>query len=195
MTVGSIIYFEKPGPQNTDEVAQAVRERAVELGIEHVVAASNTGATALTLWQRLKDTGVKLIAVPEHYGFRGDDKQDLTDEGRRALEEKGIEVLICAHALSGVGRSISEKFGGISHVEIIAHTLRRFGGHGIKVGVEVAIMAADAGLVPTDREIIAVGGSGRGADAAIVLKPAHMNNFFDLDIREIIAKPRQRGSN
>jgi hypothetical protein len=70
--------------------------------------------------------------------------------------------------------------------------LRRFGGDGIKVAVEVAVMAADAGLVPTDREIIAVGGSGGGADAAIVLKAAHMNNFFDLEIREIIAKPRQR---
>ena len=61
-----------------------------------------------------------------------------------------------------------------------------------KVAVEVAVMAADAGLIPTDREIIAVGGSGGGANAAIVLKAAHMNNFFDLEIREIIAKPRQR---
>jgi len=194
MAVGRIIYFDKPGPQNTEAVARAVRERALELGIEHVVAASNTGTTALALWQELRDTPVALIAVPEHYGFRGEDKQDLSDEQRGALEEKGIKVLICAHALSGVGRSISTKFGGISHVEIIAHTLRRFGGDGIKVGVEVSIMAADAGLVPTDREIIAVGGSGRGADSAIVLKAAHMNNFFDLDIREVIAKPRQRGS-
>jgi hypothetical protein len=194
MAVGKIIYFEKAGPQNTEAVAEAVRERAVELGIGHVVAASNTGATALTLWEELKDTPVSLIAVPEHYGFRGEDKQDLSDEQRRALEEKGIKVLICAHALSGVGRSVSEKFGGISHVEIIAHTLRRFGGDGIKVGVEVSIMAADAGLVPTDREIVAVGGSGKGADSAIVLKAAHMNNFFSLDVREIIAKPRQRGT-
>jgi hypothetical protein len=58
--------------------------------------------------------------------------------------------------------------------------------------VEISIMAADAGLIPTNKEIIAVGGSGGGADSAIVLKAAHMNNFFDLEIREIIAKPRQR---
>jgi hypothetical protein len=67
-------------------------------------------------------------------------------------------------------------------------------GEGIKVAVEIAVMAADAGLVPTDQEIIAVGGTGGGADSAIVLKAAHMNNFFDLEIREIIAKPRQRGA-
>ena len=101
-------------------------------------------------------------------------------------------MLVCSHALSGVGRSITGKFGGVSHVEVIAHTLRLFGTDGIKVAVEVAVMAADAGLVPTDREIIACGGTAGGADTAIVLKAAHMNNFFDLEIREIIAKPRQR---
>ena len=52
-------------------------------------------------------------------------------------------------------------------------------------------MAADAALIPTDTEVIAVGGSGKGADAACVIKPAHMNNFFDLEIREIIAMPRK----
>ena len=52
-------------------------------------------------------------------------------------------------------------------------------------------MAADAALIPTDTEIIAVGGSGKGADAAAVIKPAHMNNFFDMEIREIIAMPRK----
>ena len=60
------------------------------------------------------------------------------------------------------------------------------------MAVEVAVMAADAGLAPTDREIIAVGGTGRGADTALVLRAAHMNSFFDLEIREIICKPRQR---
>ena len=192
MSVERTTYFDRPGRENTAAVVEAVQERRDELGIEHVVAASNTGATALALWEVLEDTGTTLVSVAEHTGFRGGDEQDLSDDQRRAQEEKGIKVLICSHALSGVGRSITNKFGGISHVEIIAHTLRRFGGEGIKVAVEVAVMAADAGLVPTDREIIAVGGTGRGADAAIVLKAAHMNNFFDLEIREILAKSRQR---
>jgi len=192
MAVGRIVYFDRPGRENTEAVADAVRERRAELGIEHVVVASNTGATALALWDALKDAGATLVSVGEHAGFRGGDQQELTTDQRRALEAKGIKVLICSHALSGVGRSVTNKFGGISHVEIVAQTLKRFGGEGIKVAVEVAVMAADAGLVPTDREIIAVGGSGGGADTAIVLKAAHMNNFFDLEIREIIAKPRQR---
>ena len=101
-------------------------------------------------------------------------------------------MLICSHVLSGVERSITKKFGGVSRVEIIAATLRQFGCEGIKVAVEISVMAADAGLIPTDREVIAIGGTRAGADAAIVLKAAHMNNYFDLEIREIIAKARQR---
>ena len=190
MTVKEIIYFDRPGPQNTDAVAEAVKKRSAELGIRFVVLASNTGETALKFWNALKDTDVKLVSVTEHSGFSGGDKLFITPEMRKDLEEKGVDVLIASHILSGVGRSISNKFGGISHVEIIAHTLRRIG-QGIKVGVEISIMAADAGLIPTDTEIIAVGGSGKGADAAAVIKPAHMNNFFDLEIREIIAMPRK----
>ena len=73
-------------------------------------------------------------------------------------------------------------------VLLIADTLRLLG-QGTKVAVEVAIMAADAGAL-SGADIISIGGSGSGADAALVLKPAHQNNFFDCRIREIICKPR-----
>jgi hypothetical protein len=88
-----------------------------------------------------------------------------------------------------VERSVAQKHGGVYPVLLIADTLRLFG-QGTKVAVEVAIMAADAGALSGD-DIIAIGGSGSGADAALVLKPAHQNNFFDLRIREIICKPRK----
>ncbi len=192
MIAKDILYFGRGGAQNTDRVVQAVQKRARELGIEHVVIASDTGETALKFRESFQGTGVKLISVAEHAGFDGGDEISMDEDKRMELETKGIKVLACSHALSGVGRSITKRFGGISHVEIIAHTLKLFGGEGIKVAVEVSVMAADAGLIPTNREIIAVGGSSGGADSAIVLKAAHMNNFFDLEIREVIAKPRQR---
>jgi uncharacterized protein len=158
-----------------------------------VVVASTTGDTALRMARALAGRKLTVIGVTYHAGFSGkDDAITITDDRRAELEKAGVKVLTCSHALSGVGRSVTNKFGGISHTEIIAHTLRLFGSEGVKVAVEVAVMAADAGLVPTDREIIAVGGSGRGADAALVLKAAHMNNFFNLEIREFIAKTRQR---
>ncbi|MCD6377506.1 MAG: hypothetical protein J7L99_01500 [Planctomycetes bacterium] len=189
--MAEIVYFDTPGPQNTSAIVEIVKKRCAELGIEHVVVASDSGATAMKMREALPES-VKIVAIPEHAGYKGGDASSITPEARKQLEEKGIKVLICSHALSGVARSITNKFGGISHIEIIAYTLRLFGCEGIKVAVEVAVMAADAGEVPTDREIIAVGGTGKGADTAIVLKSAHMTNFFDLEIREILAKPRQR---
>jgi len=193
MELRETVYFERPGRKNTGAVARAVRARCQELGVKHVVLASSSGKTALVFHEVLEGLDVTLIAVASHAGFRGGDKPSMEPEQREELEAKGIAVLVCSHILSGVERSISSKFGGRSQVEIIAQTLKMFGTEGIKVTVEVAVMAADAGLVPTDRETIAVGGSGGGADTAVVMRPAHMNNFFDLEIREIIAKPRQRG--
>ena len=193
MTTKQILYFDRPGPRNTQEVIHAVKKRVEELQIEYVVVASGSGETGMKLWEALQNAGCTLISVTIHAGFHGKDDIILKEEKKKEMESKGIKTLIASHALSGVERSISKKFGGVSHVEIIAYTLRQFGGEGIKVAVEVSIMAADAGLVPTDKEIIAVGGTGGGADTAIVLRAAHMNNFFDLEIREIIAKSRQRG--
>jgi hypothetical protein len=192
MEVRETVYFDRPGRKNTKAVAEAVRKRCEELGVKEVVFASSSGKTALVFHEVLKGLDVSLVAVASHAGFRGGDAPSMEPEQRKELEAKGVKVLICAHALSGVERSISGKFGGRSHVEIIAETLKRFGTEGVKVAVEVAVMAADAGLVPTDREIIAVGGTGGGADTALVMKAAHMNNFFDLEVREVIAKPRQR---
>ena len=59
----------------------------------------------------------------------------------------------------------------------------------MKVAVEVTLMAADAGVIPVDQAIVAIAGTGRGADTAIVIQPANTTNFLDLDIHEIIAKP------
>ena len=71
----------------------------------------------------------------------------------------------------------------------MANTLRVFG-QGLKVAIEITMMAADAGLVSPEEEVIAIAGTGRGADTAIVVKPANAHNAFALRIKEIICKPR-----
>jgi hypothetical protein len=91
-----------------------------------------------------------------------------------------------------VGRAVRKKLGTYELEEIIAYTLRVFG-EGTKVAVEIALMAADAGLVSTQEPCISVGGTSRGADTAILLRPAHAQNFFDLRVMEILAKPRLEG--
>lgn len=185
----SIYYFENPGEENTDKLIELVKIRREELGIKHVVVASASGRSGVKLEKSIRDPDVNIVNITHHAGFKGEDIIEIESENRAELEKMGVKIYIGTHSLSGVGRGISNKFGGITPVEVIAATLRLFS-QGVKVGVEISVMACDAGLIPTDTEIIAVGGSSTGLDAAIVLKPAHMGNFFDLKINEIIAMPR-----
>jgi hypothetical protein len=100
-----------------------------------------------------------------------------------------------SHILSGLERSISNKFSGVSHTEFLAEALRSLFGVGMKVAIECTIMAADSGAIPIEKAI-AVGGTsskaGAGADCAIVVWPSHFNNFFDFRVLEILAKPFRR---
>ncbi len=187
-----IIYFDKRGPENTEMTLQAALERAEELGIEHVVVASGRGETARRLLSLAKDCsyGGNVIVVSSHAGFFKPGQAELQPQVREELEREGAKVFLGTHALSSVSRSFRLEWRGIDMLETIAESLRRFS-HGIKTGIEISIMAADAGLIPVDRDVIAIAGKARGADSAIVLKPAHMNGFFDLKVREIIAMPRE----
>jgi len=185
----TINYFQSSGEENTDQLIELVNIRRKELGITNIVVASASGKSGVKLAKSIENPDVNIVNVTHHAGFKGGDSVEIISEYRKELEELGIKIYSGSHSLSGVGRGISNKFGGVTPVEIIAATLRLFS-QGVKVGVEISIMAADAGLIPTDSEIIALGGTGTGLDTAIVLKPSHMGNFFDLKINEIIAMPR-----
>jgi len=180
------MYFDKPGKDNTDQTLKLAAERGKAFGIDEAVVASSTGKTAYKAMELFE--GWRLTVVTYHCGFKEPFKSRMPDEVRKDIESKGIRVIASSHALSGVERSVAQKNSGIYPVLLIADTLRLLG-QGTKVAVEVAIMAADAGAL-TGADIISIGGSGSGADTALVLKPAHQNNFFDLRIREIICKPR-----
>jgi hypothetical protein len=127
--------------------------------------------------------------VTHSTGFKEPNYQELTEENRRAIEAAGAKVLTCQHAFGGVGRAVRKKLGTYEVNEIMAYTLRIFG-EGTKVACEIALMAADAGLVRTDEPAIAIAGTGRGADTALVLRPANAQTFFDMRIMEILCKPR-----
>jgi hypothetical protein len=181
------VYFDRPGKENTDRVLEIARKRAEELGIRRIVLATTRGETGVRASQLMQ--GYDLIAVTHSTGFREPDLQELTEANRLSLEQAGVHVLTVTHAFGGAGRAIRKKLATYQSDEIIAFALRLFG-EGMKVVVEMSLMAADAGLVRTDEEIIAIAGTGRGADTAVVLRPAHTQNLFDLRIQEILCKPR-----
>jgi len=181
------VYFAKPGAENTDKVLQIARQRAEELGIETIVVASTTGSTAVKAVELFG--GMRVIAVSHSTGFSQPNTQELTKENREVIESKGGAVLTTTHAFGGVSRAMRNKFSTYVIGEIIANTLRIFG-QGMKVACEITLMAADSGLVRTNEDIMAIAGSDRGADTAVVLRPVNSQAFFDLKVKEILCKPR-----
>jgi len=185
-----ITYFEKGGPENTSRTLDAAKRRAKELGIKDVVVASTHGGTALKAAEVFKDMKVNLVAVSICESFRKEGWA-MTDAEKKKLSDSGVKVLTSIHALGdGVANALTEKSGGRSIEEVVRETLYRFC-QGMKVCVEIVLMAADAGLIAMDREVIAIAGTGEGADTCIIVKPAYPRKFLDLEIREIVAKPRK----
>lgn len=190
----SIHYFAKKGDENTEDVLNFAVARALERKITHIVVASSSGKTGLKLAEKTEKEGIKTVVVTYHYGFSKKGEWSMKDNYLEKLKEMDVPVVSGSHALSGVERSVTQKLGGPSRIEAISEALRSLFGQGMKVCVEISIIAADAGAIPCsdDAEIIAIGGSSRGADTAVLLTPSHSNKFFDLHVREIIAMPRKR---
>jgi uncharacterized protein len=127
--------------------------------------------------------------VTHSAGFAQPGRMEVPGSALDEIRAQGAKVHTATHAFGGVGRSIRRKFDTWQAEEIIAQTLKRFG-EGVKVAIEVTLMAADGGLVSPQREVIACGGTGHGLDTALVLRPAHAQSFFEIEILEIICKPR-----
>jgi hypothetical protein len=190
----SIFYFNQPGIENTDEIVEIVHQRLKEGDIKSVVVASSRGGTALKFARKMaKETN--LVIVSSHPGFSSPGAWSFDLNALKELESMGCKVVKQSHILSGLERSFSNKFSGVSHTEALAEALRCLFGVGMKVAIECAIMAADSGAIPIEKTI-AVGGTssekGQGADCAIVVWPSHCNNFFDFRVLEILAKPFRR---
>jgi hypothetical protein len=186
ITVQSV-YFDKQGRGNTERALQIAKARAEELGIRTILVATTGGTTGIRAAKEFR--GFNVVVVTHSTGFKEPNHQELTEENRRAIEAAGAKILTCQHAFGGVGRAVRKKLGTYQLDEIIAYTLRIFG-EGMKVACEIAMMAADAGLARTDEPVIAIAGTGRGADTAVVLRPTNAQTFFDMRIMEILCKPR-----
>lgn len=188
MIQDKITYFEKIGGENTETTLKLAVKTAKALGITNIVLATTEGNCARMMADSIDHEGITVTVVTHAYGQMKPNWNPLSVELRRYLIEKGFNVCTAAHVLSGAERSLSNTFKGVYPVEIIAHTLRMFG-QGTKVCVEIAAMAADAGYVMSGEPVVAVGGTGRGADTAVVLRPDVSSNILKTKIDRIICKP------
>lgn len=181
------MYFENAGKENTQRTLQIAKEEAIKRGIKHIIVASTFGDTGLAAAEILKGTGINLIVVTHNTGFREEGLQTFSSETKKRIEGLGGKVHTGTMVLRGLGTALKDR-GGISQEQVVADTLRIFG-QGTKVVIEITAMSADAGLIPFS-DIIAVAGTGRGADTAAVIKANSSNKLFEIKLREYLVKPK-----
>ncbi len=195
------VIFPKGGEEHTEETLRIALEGAKERKIDTVIISTSTGGTGLKAIEVFKGSGLKLVFVRHQTGYPVKGKQMMPPDVKARLEKEG-RVVTCTDVLTGgvdvgVGRQRPEKEqpqeSSLPFIVppvnvIIANTLRQIS-QGTKVGVEIAMMAADCDAVGIDKPVVSVGGSHAGADTAIVVTPAASNRFRDLRVHEFLAKP------
>jgi len=184
------VYFDKPGDQNTDATLAVAKRAADELGIKTVICASTSGSTALKLAEVFDPKQFNLMVVTHNYGFPAPGKVEITDDVRVKLCKKGVMVYSGTLALSGVNSAIAKGLNTYDYASFFATVTRKLFSDGTKVCMEVVMMAADAGLVPDwNQDVIAIAGTGKGADTAWVVKPVSSRGFLDLRMKMLLCKP------
>ena len=124
---------------------------------------------------------MKLVVIPWQYGFK-DTPQPFPKDLIAEIEGKGHKVHF------GTMLFHTEDLYGTKTPTIMANLLRIFG-HGIKVCVEIIMMACDGGCIEMDETVIAIAGTSSGADTAVVATAAPSTKLTRLRIHEIICKP------
>jgi len=192
------IYFDSPGKGNTRDVIEAVKKRLKDVSIEYVIVASTTGATAIEVSDALGDS-VKIVSVSESALVRewGAQYPCMNPENKKELERRGVVVAEKVPYFFHSSPLDCGRWSAPSPDMIVRETLYAFG-QGMKVAVEVVFIAVACGYIEPFQDVIALGGTSRGADTAILLRATFPNLIFSEDaskrlmIKEIIAMPRAR---
>jgi hypothetical protein len=184
----TIVYFADKGPADTERTIACAIACCAEQSIGKIVVASSSGETALKV-RAAAGSACEVIAVTYGAGSRFVEEVKAFNANRPRLESAGIKIVRGIHALSATERTFENKYGAkFIPLNLVSDSLRMLG-QGMKVCVEVAIMAAEHGFITPPEDVVVIGGSGEGADTAVVLRPAYAAAMFDLRIRQILCKP------
>jgi len=186
-----VTYFEKGGPQNTEKALEIAKKYADEFNIKDIVLASTTGTVAEKASQVFNPNEYNIVIITHAYYFvNSSTRQEFPEEKLKELKKKGLKIHIGTHAMSGIERGLRINKEAWIFVDMLAKMLGWHFGQGVKVCIEIASTVVDAGLIPDlERDIIVVGGTGRGADTVCLIKPAPTSEFKKLRVKAILAKP------
>jgi uncharacterized protein len=172
----AIVYFDRPGQENTDEVLDVVQRRYEEGDISRILVATTKGVTGLKFAKAFKSKA-EVVAI-SHEKIEVDYRKEMEEHGAKPLEKSHLPF----HAKG---------------MDVVRDALFVMG-QGFKVALELALIATDMGIVPPYNYVIAVGGTGRGADTAIVVRTTTTAEAFTrdeskrLEVREILCMPLKK---
>lgn len=193
-------YFDKTGPQNTKDVVEIVRKRVESNGIKYVVVASISGETALSFAKAL--VGKAKVICISGAPYRREWNLEwpcIKPENRTELEKLGVPIVDTEPYVFRSSVLEGSRWTAVFPELLMREFLYCFS-QGLKVAVEVVLMAVASGLLEPYQYVIGVGGTVRGADTAAVIKATYPAMVFSkdakkrLEIREIIAMPNSRAS-
>jgi len=185
--IRKVEYFEKLGRDNTARCADIVRG-LVDEGFTHLVLATTSGETGLAFARSLQGRAVNLVAVTHNVGFGRPAEDECSAKARQELQALGVKVFTGTILTRSIEYSLMKKHHGIYPAYVVAETLRLLG-QGMKVAVEIVMEACDAGLVPEGADVVAIAGTGRGADTVAIIEAHPSHRFTDVRIKQIAAKP------
>ena len=181
--------MEKTDNLDTNDVLLIAKKYAQADEIGHVVVATTSGKSGIAAAEVFEDLNINLVVITHSTGFRDDNIQECDENLRNQMEAKGAKVFTGTMPFHTINDAIKKKYG-YSSVSLTADVLRMFG-EGTKVCVELVLMAADAGLVPSQEKVLSIAGTGHGGDTVILIKSANSRRFFSLKVLEVIAKPKE----
>lgn len=181
--------FDHPGEENTNATLKLAKCNADLLNIKKIIIASTKGRVANQAIKIFDPSIYELIVVTHNYGFREGLEQEFPEQLRNELEKQGIKVITGVLAFSGVGSSLLRKYQQYDNTTMFARLIRTVMCQGIKVVMEIVLMACDAGVVDVGEDVISIAGTGRGADTCCLIKSTSTRLFEKLRIKAILAKP------
>jgi uncharacterized protein len=178
MVKAEIIYFETGGAEHTDTTLMLAQRRFERGDIKTVVVASTYGDTAMKAVKTFENSGARLIVVGE-----------ILPEGKRPQADVCVQLeLVGCEVIWGTHLGEMSQVAQNKAADLIANSFYRLG-QGFKVACEIVMMATSQGYLSQGDAVIAIAGTHRGADTAIVASAASFTEFEKFSVREILCKP------
>jgi hypothetical protein len=191
----NILYFDKPGFQNTNPVIEAVKKRLESGDLKQVIVPVTTGRTAE---QFIRELGkkVRIVTISE---------VEVAHACKRIAEtDQGMLGKLISKRLKRKSGKMDKSFRDVVDITFlpfckeawnVAKEILYAFSQGMKVAIEVSLAAVEIKKVEPYTRVIAVGGTGEGADTAIVVRLAPQKDAFGKDpdkrltVEEILAIP------